>query len=305
MDQLNAMRAFVRVAETASFSAVAHEFSTTQATISKRIAALEALLGVKLLRRSSREQSLTEAGSDYYQRSLAILEAVDEAETIARCQVDTPRGVLRITTAVDFAKSVLSPLLQQFMVRYPDIHLDLMLSNHRSDLIAEGIDIAIRAGQFEDSAMIATHLCTSQQCLVASKDYLRQHGQPDHPNALKQHNCLIYSANNNTTTWSFIDTSETHLPMHVAVSGRFNCDNAEMILDMALAGCGVAILPYWMTHQSLENGTLTRVLPDSWLPKIEVKIIYPDKKHLPLKTRFFIDFITQQAKSLPALRATQ
>ena len=296
MDQLSAMRAFVRVAETRSFSAAARSTGTTQATISKRIAGLEELLGVKLLIRSSREQALTEAGQDYFKHCVPILEAIDEAENLARSSTNNPRGQLRVTTSVDFGRLVLAPMLRDFMAHYPDISIDLVLSNHALDLIAGGIDVAIRAGQFEDSSLIAKPLGNIPLCLVATPAYLDRHGRPEHPNDLVDYECSLYSLADNPRRWYFREDQKT---ISVIVNGRFQSDNGDVILDMVLAGSSLCMLPYWLVHEQLGSGELELLLKDYAMPAGDIKMVYPDRKHLPLKTRSFLDFIAKQAKSYP------
>lgn len=297
MDQLSNMRAFVGVAETGSFSATARHSNTTQATISKRVAALEENLGVKLLIRSSREQALTEAGEEYFQHCVPILEAVDEAENLARCHSKAPRGQLRITASVDFGRIVLSPLLREFMQNYPDIRIDLALSNYYLDLIAGGIDVAIRAGQLEDSSLIARPLGSLPLCVVATPDYIAKHGQPQHPNELEHHECLLYSPADNPRRWHFNENGKT---LHVIVDGKFQCDNGDVILDMVLAHSGLSLMPYWIVHNELSRGELTLLLAEYATPAGDINMVYPERKHLPLKTRCFLDFMTEKTQSHPA-----
>ena len=297
MDQLSAMRAFVRVAETRSFSAAARSSGTTQATISKRIAALEEMLGVKLLIRSSREQALTEAGQDYFNQCIPILEAVDEAENLARSSTNKPRGLLRVTASGDFGRLILLPLFREFMQLYPDISIDLVLSNYQLDLISGGIDVAIRAGDFEDSSLIARTIGNMPLCLVASPGYLEKHGRPKHPNDLVNHDCPLYSPSDNPRRWHFRDKGKT---ISVMINGRFQCDDGDIILDMVMSGYGVTRLPYWLVHEQLSNGKLEMLLSEYAMPSGAIKMVYPDRKHLPLKTRYFIDFMAEQTKSHPA-----
>lgn len=298
MDQLSAMRAFVRVAETGSFSAAARSSATTQATISKRVAALEEALGVKLLIRSSREQSLTETGQQYFQHCIPILDAIDEAENIARCHSQAPRGLLRITASVDFGRRVLSSLLRDFMAQYPDIQIDLVLSNYYLDLIAGGIDVAIRAGRLDDSSLISKPLGDLSLCLVAAPNYLEKNGQPNHPSDLEQHECLLYSPTNNPRRWKF---SREGKVMSVIVDGKFQCDDGDVMLDMVLAGYGMSLLPYWLVHEKVASGELQVLLDNFSLPAIDMKMVYPDRKHLPWKTRCFLDFMAENIHEHPCV----
>lgn len=297
MDQLSAMRAFVRVAETGSFSVAARSSGTTQATISKRVAGLEEILGIKLLIRSSREQALTEAGQEYLQHCIPILEAVDDAEAMARCHSNAPRGLLRVTTSVDFGRLVLAPLLRDFMTLYPDIRIDLVLSNYYLDLIAGGMDVAIRAGQFDDSSLVAKPLGDLPLCLIAAPEYLEKHGNPQHPNELETHECLLYSPLDNPRRWVFNDHGKT---LGIVVNGKFQCDNGEVILDMVLAGQGLAMLPYWMVYEEVKRSGLQLLLAEYALSAGDLKMVYPERKHLPLKTRCFLDFMAEHTQAHPA-----
>lgn len=297
MDQLSAMRAFVRVAETGSFSATAHSFGTTQATISKRVAALEERLGVKLLIRSSREQSLTEAGEDYLRYCQPVLEAIDDAESLIRGHSECPQGLLRLTAPIDFGRSVLSPLLRTFMERYVDIRVDLILSNYYLDLIAGSIDVAIRAGHLGDSSLVGRSLGSLPLALVVSPQYLDTRGYPGHPNELINHECLLYSPVDNPRRWQFLEDGKT---LNVVVNGKFQCDNGDVILDMVKAHQGMSLLPHWMVHEELKTGVLVSLLDEFAMPPGDIKMVYPDRRHLPLKTRCFLDFMVEQINLHPA-----
>ncbi len=298
MNQILAMRTFIRVVQKSSFSAVALEHNTSQATVSKRVAALEEHLGVKLLTRSSRSQSLTEAGKAYYQRCQLILEALDEAEAIARCQSAAPRGRLRITAPVDFTRTILSPLFQDFLSLYPDISLDLVLDNQVLNLVTEGIDIAIRSEHMPDSSMIAKPLCQSHFYLVASPDYLQKNASPIAPEDLTRHNCIIYSHLHTQNTWQFLNQSKN---VAVPVSGNIRCDNGDVIVQAAVVGIGLAMVPSWLAYKQLQAGTLIELLSEFSAEPVTISAVYPERKHLPLKVRTFINFLSEHLADHPAL----
>jgi len=294
MDRLGAMRIFVRVVKAGNFSAVARELSTTQPTISKKITHLEKELGVKLLRRSSREQELTEAGRAYFQRCQRILDEIDEAESIVRQQTVAPQGTLRITTPVDFSHSILAPLLRDFLQLYPDIYVDLILDNREIDLVAEGVDVAIRVGELKDSALFAKPVAESYFCMVASPAYLEQHGTPASPEDLKHHNCISYSLRR---VWEIVKNEES---ISLPVSSNMRCNNGDMILESVLIGSGLAILPYWLVYKKLNAGTLKQIMPQATPGFVPISAVYLDKKYLPLKVQSFIDFFSQWSKAHPA-----
>ena len=291
MDQLGAMRAFVRVVQIGSFSAAAREADTSQATISKRVAALEAKLGVRLMLRSSRNHSLTAAGAEYYEKCVAILAELEEAESAIRSEITAPCGLLRITAAFPLGRLLIGPLLPEFLERYPDIEIDLALTDRHVDLVSEGFDLAIRAQQAPDSSLVARPLFSNPMHLVASPQYLGRHPKILEPSDLAEHNCIIYSQLRTQSTWRFSD-GERETAVHV--SGNFRCDSGDVILDAAVAGIGVTVLPYWMIHAHLVTGSLQMVLPDDQPEPLPVHAIYPQRRYLPLRVRCFIDFLTEK-----------
>ncbi len=294
MDRIGAMRVFVRVVKAGSFSAVARELNTTQPTISKKITLLEKELGVKLLRRSSREQELTEAGQVYFQRCQRILDDIDETESIIRHQTVAPQGTLRITAPVDFSHSILAPLLKDFLQLYPDIHVDLILDNREIDLVSEGVDVAIRVGELKDSSLFAKPVAESFFCMLASPEYLQQYGTPVEPEDLTQHNCIMYSL---LRIWNLVKTDRT---ISIPVSGNMRCNNGDMILESALIGTGIAMLPYWLVYKELNAGTLKQIMHDTMPDPVPINAVYLDKKYLPLKVQSFIDFFSRKMESHPA-----
>ncbi len=288
MDQLGAMRAFVRVVQTGSFSAVGRELNTTQATISKKVAALEAKLGVKLLTRSSRDISLTQAGADYYEQTVVVLAELDEVEARVRSQVATPQGTLRVTAPAPFGRLVLAPIIGEFLERYPDIKLDMTLGDRHVDLIAEGVDVAIRARKLEDSSLIARHLFDNPMLLVASPEYVKLHGEPREPADLKRHNCIVYSLLRTGNYWHFTHQGkETSVP----VTGTFQSDSGDTNLEVALSRLGITALPIWMVNEHLQSGRLVQLLSDYQADQIPFNAIYPQNRYVPLKVRCFVDFI--------------
>lgn len=296
MDQLSAMRVFVRVVQTGSFSATGRELNTTQTTISKKVAALEKALGVKLLTRSSRDHALTDVGAEYYEKCVAILGEVDEAEANARSQVASPKGVIRIAAPVAFGRLVIAPIIAEFFSLYPEIRVDLAQSDRHVDLISEGVDVAIRARKLEDSSLIARHLFENPLLLVASPDYLALHGEPKEPMELKRHNCLVYTMLKALNNWHFHRDDKQY---SVPVSGNFQSDNGDVILEVALAGLGFAQLPIWMVGEHLKSGRLKQVLPDYKAQTLPFNAIYPQNRYVPLKVRCFVDFIKLKLSENP------
>jgi DNA-binding transcriptional LysR family regulator len=291
MDKLSAMRAFVRVVQAGSFSAVGRELNTSQASISKKVAALEKDLGTKLLTRSSRDHSLTQVGQEYYKKCVAILAELDEAEAMAREDIAQPRGVLRISAPSAFASLILAPVIGEFLARYPQIKVEMSLSEQHTDLIASGIDLAIRGKKLEDSNLIARHLFENPMVAVAAPDYIKQHSEPQTPQELKEHNCLVYSLLSSMNVWHFESEGKQH---SISVTGSFQCDNGDTLLHAALAGLGIVILPLWMASAPIKEGQLVELLTDYTTKPIPFNAVYPHNRYVPLKVRTFIEFLKEK-----------
>ena len=289
------MRVFIRTAELGSFSAVAREMELSQATVSKKIAALESHLGVCLISRTSRTQSLTEAGAEYHQRCCTILAELDEADAIARGANTSPSGTLRVSAPVVLGRLLLAPHLMRFLEEYPRLRLDLTLSDEFIDLVGRNIDLAIRAKVLEDTTLVARSLLENPLLLVASPKYLDRHGSPQKPDELKEHNCLVYSFDEKVNIWSFRKNSKQY---SVTVSGNFRCDNGDLIVTAAESGAGIALLPVWMIHGSLASGQLIETMTAYRPDPLPIHAVYPKNRNLPLKTRIFIDFIRKRIKEM-------
>lgn len=296
MDQLGAMRAFVRVVQMGSFSAAAREQDTTQATISKKVAALEKKLGAKLLSRTSRELSLTEVGADYYENCVIILSELDEAEAQVRSQIALPSGLLRVAAPVVFGRQFMAPILVEFLNAYPEIKVDLMLNDKHIDLIADGVDVAIRAKQLEDSTLVARHLFNNPLVVVASPEYLQKNTKPQNPDELKNHNCIVYSMLKSINIWHFEQGNNN---MSVPVTGSFRCDNGDVILQLVLDGAGIAQLPVWMVDEHIRSGKLAMVLEGYISKPLPFNAIYPQNRYVPLKVRCFIEYLKQKLADNP------
>lgn len=299
MDQLGAMRAFIRVIQTGSFSAAGREQNTSQATISKKVAALEIKLGVKLLTRSSRDLSLTQIGAQYYEKCVAIIGELDEAEAIARSQMAIPQGVVRISVPVVFGRMIIGPIMAEFLSLYPEVKVDLALNDKHVDLISDGVDVAIRARQLEDSSLVARHLFDNPMLLIAAPEYLARQDEPLEPMDLKQHNCLVYSMLKTINIWHFNHGDNN---ISVPVSGNFQSDNGDVLMELALAGTGLTQLPVWMVDEHLKSGGLKKVLPNYVSKPLPFNAIYPQNRYVPLQVRCFVDFIKQKIFENPKFR---
>ena len=289
MDILTAMSYFRRVVEAGSFSTVAKELGTTQPTISKHIATLEQRLETKLLNRTTRQLHLTEAGQEYYQHCIRILDDVAESEASIGAGKSLLTGSLRITAPVMFGRLFIAPLLWEFQQQYPDIKIEFIMNDSYIDLIKEGIDLAIRAGKLADSSLVARKLgVCPEQALVASPEYLAEHGEPKTPADLKDHDCLIHSLITPTNEWEFIGPQGKEI-QHV--NCRFISNNRDTLTAAALANQGIAITLLWPVTNYIKQGRLKQILTDYRLSDTNFYAIYPQRYYVPQKVNALIDHI--------------
>jgi len=251
-NQLPELLAFVESVELNSFSAAARVLGTTPSAISKRVAKLENRLGIGLLQRTTRSLNLTPEGTTYYEqvaRLLRELEAADQSIVSG----DKPKGKLTISASLDFGQWLLVQSIPQFMELYPDVEIDLRLSDRLVDLVVEGIDIAIRLGELNDSSLIRTHLGKASFALCASPGYLDAHGRPLNPDDLLRHNCLCYVFNSRPVAWDFFISNRWET---IPVKGTFNADNGGALLNAAVAGLGITWLCLFQIQREIEEKQL-------------------------------------------------
>lgn len=289
MDRLLAMEMFVRVVETGSFSKAALEFHTTQPTVTKQVAATEARLKVRLLNRNTRGVSLTEPGALYYEKCKSIVREAEEAESIVQLRQNQAQGLLRVGTSVAFGRRVVVPLALEYMRRHPQVQLDLSFEDRYVDLIAQGIDVAIRMGKLADSSLGARYLGTNPWAMVAAPGYLKKHGTPKRAQDLSAHVALIYSSVVGDEFWRM------HTPkgdaVTVPVSGRFRSNNLSAVLAAARDGLGIALMPRYVASESLASGKVVEVLGDHALPEQEIHAVFPSPKLVPGKVSGFVAFL--------------
>lgn len=294
MDRIECIRSFVRVVETGSFSAVARELGTTQPTVSKQIAALEAYLDAQLLTRSTRKLQLTEGGDRFYPQAQQILEAIAEAEaSVGRRQL--PAGVLRVTCPVSFGQFQVMPRIKGFLERYPDIQLKLNMSDHFVDLVETGIDLAVRIGWVKNPALKVQQIGSTRRVAIAATRYLEQHPEPQAPTDLTEHNCIIYQPNG--TEWLFkTKTSPNKLEqsIRVTVSGNFQSDSSVAIREAVLSGMGIAVAPTWLFGNLTQSSTLRILLKDYPPKSLPINVVYRRGRFIPAKVRCFIDYLSHE-----------
>ncbi len=289
-DTLQEITAFTRIVGTGSLSAAAREMGLSPALISRRLASLEARLGVRLINRTTRSLHLTDEGAGYYetcQRVLAEMEQADAAVSAGRLE---PRGILKVALPASFGHQHVAPLIPRFAELYPDVQLALSLSDRTVNVIEEGFDLAIRIADLADSSLAARKLAPNRRVVCASPAYLRQHGAPLAPADLAKHNCL--TTTDFVMNWDY--RGPDGAPGSVRVTGRYACDNWEVLREWALAGLGIALKSTWDVRKHLEDGSLVPLLAGhTFASDVAIYAVYPHRRHLPAKTRAFIEFLAE------------
>jgi DNA-binding transcriptional LysR family regulator len=280
---------FVRVVETGSFSKAAREFSTTQPTVSKQIAATEERLKVRLLNRNTRGVSLTESGALYYEKCKIIVRETEEADNIVRLRQSQAQGMLRIGTSVAFGRRVIVPLALDFMKRHPQVQLDLSFEDRYTDLVSQGLDVAVRMGKLADSSLGARYLGANPWVMVAAPRYLKKYGTPKKPRDLSSHAALIYSSVLGDDVWRLISAKGEAVT--VPVAGRLRSNNLSAVLAAARNGLGIAAMPRYVAADSLASEQVLEVLADHSLPEQEIHAVFPSPKLVPGKVQAFVAYL--------------
>jgi DNA-binding transcriptional LysR family regulator len=291
MDRLLAMEMFVRVAEAGSFSAVARETGSTQSAVSKQVAALEQYLGAKLISRTTRSLSLTDEGRAYHERAQRIVQEASEARASLLKGKRSLAGRLRIGASNGFGRIVMLPIVQGFMQKYPDVEVDLQLNDRFVDVVAEGLDVAIRVGQLQDSSLLAQRIGTAQRCVVASKELAaslaRKRMLPITPADLARNDCILYTLLNTPGVWSF-DATEAHPAQQIRVKGRFATSSSEVVREAVLNGMGIGYAPTHFFSTELASGDVIRLLPQYTAHALPVNAVYAQSRQHSSKLSAFI-----------------
>ena len=284
--ELPSLRAFVKVVQLGSFTRAAEALGSQKAHVSRVVSALERELGLRLLERSTRALSLTEAGREMYERAQAILAAVEDAERMAQQVQGDPRGTLRLTCGVEFGQLAVSAWIDEYLVRHPQVRVEAEYTARVVDLVHEGFDLAIRVGSLPDSSLAARSVGRLEYVLVAAPSYLRQHGAPRSPDALRSHELLIFSAGASAAGWRFSRGGDE---VRVAGTARLRVNNSFAVRDAALRGLGIAALPRWLAAEGIGEGRLVPLLPRWSLPSVPVHAVFASARYLTPKVRAFID----------------
>jgi DNA-binding transcriptional LysR family regulator len=291
VDRITGIQLFVRVVETGSFSKAASELGITQPTATKHVAALEERLGARLLHRSTRGVTATEVGTLYYEKCKTIERDLEEADNLATLSQRKLGGVLRVNTSVAFGRRVLVPLALKFMHEHPDISLDMTFDDRYVDLVAQGIDVALRMGRLADSTLGARYLGINPWLVAASPAYLAKAGVPKTPADLSKHPCIVYSSVQGDDRWQFTDAKGRGVT--VPVRGPLRSNNLSAVLAAARAGLGFAALPWYVARESASEGKIKPVLETYALPVQELHAVYPSPKLVPSKVIAFLSFLQE------------
>lgn len=298
MDRVDDLLLFLRVLDQGSISAAARGMDISTAVASQRLKRLERNLGVRLLHRTTRRLHATPEGLALAEQGRALVEDLDALTSGLRRGASDIAGTLRITMSAAFGQHYVSPLLPEFLARYPRVRLSVNLSDQLVDLIGAGYDLAIRIGQLEDSTLVARRLASNQRLICASPDYLRRHGTPTTPQDLATHECLLLTGRNGRQDiWRLRDTSgKEH---SVRVQGRFESDFGESLRDAALAGLGISQFSSWHACQDLRSGRLQQLLPGYTIDETGIYAVMPQRRLVPPRVRAFVDFLLEHFGGVP------
>lgn len=296
MDRSEEMAVFVNVVREGGFSAAAKALGLSPSAVSKQVSRLENRLNVRLLNRTTRQLSMTDEGEAYFDRATAILSEIDELEAMVSDRRDTPRGTLRVSSSIAFGRHQILPMMPEFLNAYPEVRLQLSLSDNLIDVVQEGFDVAIRIAELSDSSLVARRLAVDRRIVCASPAYIEKFGMPLSPEALHDHNCLVVTNVPSMRDWAF---SFGNTVRTVHVEGRFEANSGVAVREAALAGLGVAQLPAFMVAPDVRAGHLVSFLEDRIAPGRPIYAVYPHRRHLSPKVRVFIDFLVDKLTPNP------
>ena len=286
MDTLTCMQAFIKVVETGSLAEAGRRLEVSAPMMTRYLNYLEKRVGARLINRSTTALSLTEAGSAYYERCVAAVAAVADAEESAGALASVPQGTLRISVSADFGASYLAPLMVEFLRGHPKIGIDVSFTNRRVDLVEEGIDLAIRISAAIDPKLIARRLATTSLVACASPGYLQTHGAPRTPEELEKHNCLVFSDSAYFRDWPFQKNGQRTV---VHPRGNLRCGDTNVLRLAAVQGLGVLMLGSFVLAEDLQAGRLAPILTDYTIGQFGVFAVYANRRFLPPKVRLFVD----------------
>jgi DNA-binding transcriptional LysR family regulator len=290
MDRIDAMQAFVTVADLKGFAPAARKLGLSPSGVTRLIAALEDRLGARLLQRTTRQVTLTDAGARYLERARRILSDVEEAESAAEGERTRPGGRLVVSAPNGFGRLHVSPVMSAYLKRYPEVSADLRLSDRMINLVEEGVDLAVRIGHLPDSTLVARHVGEMRRIVVASKEYLKRRGEPKTPEAIAGHDTIHFGAMTAEPEWRFVADGRE---IRVSSTPRFASNSADAAIQYAEAGGGLTRVLAYQAADSLKAGRLKIVLAPFAPPALPIHVVYPTSRLLSAKVRTFIDLVTE------------
>ncbi|EJM20354.1 transcriptional regulator [Pseudomonas sp. GM18] len=299
MSQTLDLSFFYLLANKGSLAATARELGVTPPAVSKRLTALEARLGIRLVNRTTRSMSLTSEGELYFSHAARILTQIDEVEQLISSSRATPKGLIRVNASLGFGRRYIGPALGAFFAQYPEVEIQLEISDHPLDLATHGFDLGIRFGTLPDAAFHARKIASNRRLLCASPLYLEKHGVPQRLTDLQQHNCIFLRQNETPYgVWSFTNGGRTQ---NIKVRGALGCNDGEVALNWALEGHGILLRAEWDIARYVRSGRLRLVLEDQTPTRADVYAIYPQQLHLSARVRSLIDFLVERFKHIDHL----
>lgn len=284
---------FLSVYEQGSLTAAARHLGRSLQSVSRALMALERDVGVELIRRTTRQCAVTEAGSAFYQRVKPAFAEIQEAKLEAANRRVEPSGLLRIGASVQFAPAYLVPVVAAFARRHPKIEIELALSDSFVDLVDRNLDLALRIGQLPDSDLKARHLGALRRVVFGSPGYFRKHGRPKHPDDLTEHQCVLRNAGDSDSKWPFLVSGK---PRSIKVGGRFRANSTAAVMSAVAEGLGIGFTPFWQVRTLIDAGTVEPVLVAYEAPTVPIHAVWPGSRFPPAKTRQFIDFLAARLK---------
>ncbi|GLH81875.1 transcriptional regulator [Bradyrhizobium sp. SSBR45G] len=291
MDKLSSLRAFVKVVESGSFAEAGRQLRLSRSAISKYIGELEQSLGVHLIVRTTRHASPTDTGQLYFERAVSILAELDAADQAVSQSQAAPRGLLRVNAPMSFGTMRLGPVVADFMMRYPELQLQIVLSDDLLDPVQDGFDVTLRIAELESSSLVARRIMPVERVICAAPSYFARHGTPQSPEDLRRHTSLTYGFLLTGNQWRLTGRDGDHW---IQPAWTLCVNNAEVLRDVAIKGQGIALIPRFIAADALASGALTAVLSDYTAPELALYAIYPPTRHLSVKVRLFIDFLVER-----------
>ncbi|MBX8536917.1 LysR family transcriptional regulator [Pseudomonas cichorii] len=299
MNQTLDLSFFYLLANQGSLAATARELGITPPAVSKRLSALEARFGVRLVNRTTRSMSLTAEGELYFSHAARILTQIDEVEQLVSSSRATPKGLIRVNASLGFGRRYIGPALAAFFSRYPEVEIQLEITDHPLDLATHGFDLGIRFGTLPDAAFHARKIASNRRLLCASPLYLERHGVPQRLSDLQQHNCIFLRQNETPHgVWSFTNGGKTQ---NIKVRGALGCNDGEVALNWALEGYGILLRAEWDIARYVRSGRLLLVLEDQTPTRADVYAVYPQQLHLSARVRSLIDFLVERFRHIDNL----